>query len=305
VLHNGTNITSKTQLKNVRVDLESAAGADLQEKIVDEGTGRAVRKEGTGRLRVRVTFASLPSSVDSTPPPTDRIVYRFTVTVTAPDVGELASDPHNGATMHALWKMPDGLARFSPCDSQPHEAESDEWVSASTYSWLQANRGLVTAINDATGEHGLNLGHQSHATGNDLDLFHIYALPGANTCVGGAYYNALVATVRQAFGNGPQAAIARQQVANWVTTTRDRFDTFLGMARVRLVIYAKGDAVQGLFRRPPRGGTGWAQDLMRDGSCTDIHGRVLNVAGHWPNADNRKMQFRTDHDDHVHLSLYP
>jgi hypothetical protein len=305
VLDNGTNITSQTTLSNVRVDLESAAGADLQEKIVNGGKGQAVREKGTGQLEVRVTFASLRSSVDSTPPPTDRIVYRFTVTVNEPRAGDLSSDPYNSAPMHALWKMPDGLPRFSPCEPQPHEAESDDWVSAGTYSWMETNRGLLTAINDATGEHGLNLGHVSHATGNDLDLFHIYALPGASTCVGGAYYNTLVATVRQAFGNGPQAAIARQQVANWVTITRNRFDTFLVMARVRLIIYAKGDAVPGLFRRPPQNGTGWAEDLLRDGSCTDIHGRVINVAGPWANAHNRKMEFRTDHDDHVHLSLNP
>jgi len=309
VLRGSQNITAQSHFERVRLDLDSASGETLQEKLVDSGLGEAVKEkeEEPGELSVRVTFASDPSAVNSTPPPANLIVYRFTVTVEDEQNQSATSPPKDSDAMHALWQMPDGFPRYGPCGQAEHDAEGpggDDWVSQHTYEWMDANRALLTAINDATFEHGLNLGpHVSHATGNDLDLFHIYPLAGASTCSGTAYYDTLVTTVRRAFGQnhptGQQIADARQQITNWIDATRARFDQLLPMNRVRLIIYARGATIPGVLA------AGWAEQLLREGQCTDLHGHVLSLTGAWGNQANTKMRYQTDHDNHVHLSLNP
>jgi hypothetical protein len=304
VLKGTTNLTTRARIKRLTVDLDSAGGEVLQANVVDAGIGPVVRRIAPGTLKVRVTFRDRASTVAAAPPPADEIAYSFSLEVEAN--GESAqSNPYKSDAMHALWKMPSGLARFGPCDQATHEREGpggDEWVSLSTYEWMQEHGNLLTAINDASFEHGLNLGpHHTHATGTDIDMFHVYALPNASKCSGSAYYDTLAMTMEQALGERHTSPLemvnARHQMTSWVTATRAKFDELLKTPRVSRIIYACGAEARQAHVELLH--DGWAKALLRTGEygALDLH------VGTWANGD--RISYADDHDNHIHLALAP
>jgi len=310
VTEGSADVTGTANVTNATVELDDSVGNVLQQNIVNEGPGSdgKVSAIGCGIMRVQVTYGGGPTStVDSTPPPANQIEYKFTLSAQDPATGASGtSADFTSQPVYALWKMPDGLPRFSPCGQAGHDTKGpggDDWVSQSTYNWITANQQLLSAINNISFEHGMNLGpHQTHGTGNDIDMFHVYGgLTGASHCSGTEYYNTLVQTVRNALtGN----AAAQQQVTNWVNQTRTRFDQLLPIAKVRYLIYARGAEAAATTTQPGLP-LGWAQDLLTQGTFTNATGQTLTVASAWANGTNRKMIYRTDHDNHIHLSLAP
>jgi hypothetical protein len=293
-------------ITDVRVDLLNQDGVRMQTvtNAPPGGTGVSVVNDFT--YRVRVTFGDgVTSTLPSTPPPTDRIRYRMTLTG-LDDLGQQQTAVRDSNQLYALWRMPDGLARFGN-----RSAGFDDWASQSTYNWLAANRSLVTRINDISGEHGRNIGHRTHYLGRDIDLFHVYTFPGVNPRAagsGGANYMALINNTQRAM-NGD--ATARQRVADWATSTRARFDQFIADADLQgRIIYALGS--RQLEVRNERGeivthalGGGWARSLLENGRYTNISGTRLDLGiGEWQNASiATRMLYNDVHNDHIHISV--
>jgi hypothetical protein len=150
---------------------------------------------------------------------------------------------------------------------------------------------LLTAINDVSGEHARNIGHSSHQYGTDIDMFHFYKFP--NAVSGKDNYAKLRADTLLAIQTGTNGTAARQRVINWVSATRAGLDKLAAKAEVSQLLYAKGSSATGLAE-------GWARDLLKTGQTT-VSGQALNLGlGTWTNS---KYVPRSDHDDHVHVTL--
>ena len=264
--------------------------------VVDEAPGAgSVEEINAQTLRVRVSIKATPSTVASQPPPAHQLKYRFKLVV---DVnGTEVSDEKESGERRGLWRMPDGFARYSPT-SGPRDAGGDDWCSRGTYNWLAANSSLITKINDISGEHGRNIGHQSHRYGTDIDMFHLFTFPGAIS--GGDNYQKLVNDVKLAINTGSsdpavkaQAEAAKQRVTSWVTATHTGLDALAASATVIELRYALGAAETGLT-------SGWARDLLKTGKTT-VSGQALDLGtGNW---NNNKYIPVNDHNDHVHITL--
>jgi hypothetical protein len=260
--------------------------------VVDEAPGSgSVEVVNDTTVRVRVSIKPVASTVASQPPPIHKLKFRFKLVV---DVdGSEVSDEKDSGERRGLWRMPDGFARYSTRD-----AGGDDWCSRGTYNWLSTNSSLITRINDISGEHGRNIGHQTHLQGTDIDMFHLYTFPGAAS--GGDNYNKLVADVKLAINTGSadpavaaQALAAKQRVTAWVNATHTGLDAIGASATVTELRYALGSPSTGLAG-------GWARDLLTTGKAT-VSGQTLDVGtGNW---SNNKYIAVGDHNDHIHITL--
>ncbi len=260
--------------------------------IVNEAPGAGnVQIIDATTIRVNVALKSTPSAVNSIPPPTHLLKYKIKVDV---DVnGTQVSDEKESGERRALWRMPDGFNRYGFRDPG-----GDNWCSRGTYNWLLANSSLITRIDDISGEHGRNIGHQTHKHGTDIDMYHFYQFPGAVS--GGDNYNKLVNDVKLAINTGSadptvqaQALAAKQRVTQWVTATKTGLDALASSSAVTELRYALGSATTGLA-------TGWARDLLKTGKTT-VNGQLLDLGtGNWNNAKYIPVG---DHNDHIHITL--
>jgi hypothetical protein len=283
---------SKPDMSTVKRVIVTLLGPGQLMTVVDEPVGSgSVEEIDAHTLRVRVSIKAVSSTVASQPPPAHQLKYRFKLVV---DVnGTEVSDEKESGERRGLWRMPDGFARYSTRDTG-----GDDWCSRGTYNWLAANSSLITKINDISGEHGRNIGHQTHKYGTDIDMFHLYTFPGAVS--GGDNYQKLVADVKLAINTGSsdpivaaQATAAKQRVKAWVIATHTGLDALAASPTVIELRYALGAAATGLS-------SGWARDLLNTGKTT-VSGQTLDLGtGTW---NNSKYIPVNDHNDHIHITL--
>lgn len=292
-------------LDSVAVELLNDAGNPLMTVVQDAAPGTAdvevlAQTDTSARLRVRGTISTPASTVAGTPPPTRDSGYRFKVKGTDAD-GVALEDEKDLNGKRALWRMPDGRARYGGRD-----AGFDDWAARGTYLWLQTNGALVREINDISGEHGRDIGHETHERGTDIDMFHFYVFPGVTTAAGGglANFNALradVVTAFQTIGNPtpPQAAVdARARVVAWVQASRTGLTNLANLASVQRLYYCSGPAASGLP-------AGWCRTLLLTGTATRPGPggvpQTLNLG--LPAYTNDTLAHNNVHNDHIHITL--
>lgn len=282
----------QANVTQVRVILRGAG--DLQE-IYEEAPGPNVQILDNERLRVRVTYQTATSTVNSIPPPIHQITYRFRVQ--ADLNGETLEDERDSGIRRGLWRMPNNFARYGARD-----AGLDDWASRGAYLWMDTNRALLTRIDDISGEHARDIGHQTHERGVDIDEFHYYTFPGGAGS-GGANYTALTTNVFNAM-NGDAAAAGR--VADWVTATRNGLAALHALNTVNRLYYAIGNAGQRQVTPTVliRLNGGWASALIQNGTVTAASGQVLNTGlGAWVHANSNRITYNAIHNSHVHVAL--
>ncbi|MFB4269867.1 hypothetical protein [Nonomuraea sp. GTA35] len=301
------------ELTCVRVDLldtsPKARGAVLQTVTKAAPTadgGEGVRSVGRGRLKVRVTFDEQhPSKVRGKPSEVTRIGYRISLYGRGQD-GAVVTTSQVSANLFPLWRLPAGIGRFG---QRAQDDGGDDWCSSFTHGWLSvaAGKALLPEINDVSGEHARNLGHQTHLTGDDLDAFHLYRFAGVKAGVagsGGLNHERLVAATKAAMNGG---ADGLRQVRDWAETTRTRLGRLIDNKNVVRIYYAAGSPVKG----DSRFAAGWAAALLREGVYPFTNAKKERAEldlgiGAWSRIGNtiiREKDFRTDHDDHLHVSL--
>lgn len=268
-------------VENVKVEL---LGPGALMTILDEGPGANVDVKTEDFMRVRVSLHDTPSELSGVPPECHGIKYKVTLTCTLEN-GESAEDTKETEHLVALWRMPDGFARFPASSRDPG---GDDWCSRGAFSWLQANKAKVTPINDISGEHARDIGHVTHAHGTDIDMFHWYRYPGA---VSGKNNYDLLAEDVLAIGSGHDAL---SRLASWVTATRAGIDALAPMVTVRGIYYAWG------AKLGTQVDEGWAWQLLTKGTITVAGVEYGLSLGDWL---QYKYVPRSDHDDHVHLIL--
>ncbi|MFC7110508.1 hypothetical protein ACFQQB_65075 [Nonomuraea rubra] len=171
-----------------------------------------------------------------------RIAYRVSLYGRGQD-GGVVTTSMDSANLFPLWRLPAGFARFG---SRPGDGGGDDWCSSFTHGWLSAaaNKALLPEINDVSGEHARNLGHQTHLTGNDLDIFHLYQFDGVRAGVagsGGLNYGKLVTATKSAMNGGAEGL---RQVKEWAETTRTRLGRLIDNKNVVRIYYAAGSKVK-------------------------------------------------------------
>jgi hypothetical protein len=282
----------QANVTQVRVILRGAG--DLQQ-IYEEAPGPNVQVVDNERLRVRVTYQTATSTVNSIPPPIHQITYRFRVQ--ADFNGQTLEDERDSGIRRGLWRMPNGFARYGARD-----VGLDDWASRGAYLWMQTNAALLTRIDDISGEHARDIGHQTHERGVDIDEFHYYTFPGGGGS-GGANYTALTTNVFNAM-NGDAAAAGR--VGDWVTATRNGLAALHALNTVNRLYYAIGNAGQRQVTPTVliRLNGGWAQALVQNGTVTAASGQVLNTnLGAWALANSNRITYNAVHNSHVHVAL--
>lgn len=283
---------SKPQGSTVKKVVATLLGPGPLMTVVDEAPGSgSVQVIDDTTVRVRVSMKAIASTIASQPPTIHQLKYRFKLVV---DVnGAEASDEKDTGDRRGLWRMPDGFARYSIRDQG-----GDDWCSLGTYNWLTSNAARLTKINDISGEHGRNIGHQTHKHGTDIDMFHFFTFPGAVS--GGDNYTKLVGDVLLAIKTGSgdpvvaaQAQAAKGRVIAWVNATHAGLDALAVDTTVNEIRYALGAATSGLS-------VGWARDLLTTGKTT-VSGQPLDLGtGAWSNSKYIPLN---DHNDHVHITL--
>jgi hypothetical protein len=280
-------------LTHVEATLLDGEGAELDELVSEGPDGNQVERSGERELSVEVTYSGGDGSqVESAPPPTDGIRYEITLRGVTGEGEVIESDSMQSGAFHALWRMPDVFRHQRFGDPDPG---GDDWVAQCTYTWLEENEDLVTRINDISGEHARNIGHDEHVTGRDIDMFHVYTFPGGEAR-GGANYWRLVLATRGAL-NGEQVHLDR--LNDWAVQTRERFEDLFEAGQVARIIYARGIAHNDA---QPHLTEGWAESLLRDGNYANEHGLEIELpAGAWETP--RSLRFDNQHNTHFHVQL--
>jgi hypothetical protein len=293
---------SDATISNLKVNLKTAVGAQLM-TVVDEGPGNRVQVLDDTTLRATVTLGPA-STVASQPPPLGQILYEFTLKATQNGT-DITSDPKNSRPLNPLWRMPDGIARYSPAGTSPGDAGrdvgGDDWSAAQTYQWIQQNVGLLTSVNDISGEHARDLGHQTHARGVDIDIYHFHRFTGAVNAQ--SNYLALEARVRNAL-TGNAASLA--DVTSWVSDMRTGLGNLANNGSVFRLYSTIGNqiSVTNSQGQVITLNGGWGQSLITTGSATATNGQVLDTGlGQWTNSNRNKVAYNAVHNNHIHILL--
>jgi hypothetical protein len=283
-------------LSKVRLKVQSEAGADLQTMEFDLGSANAnVKVEEEGRLvKVRATMAAMNSAIASTPPTTHGLKYTFVVEATQNGQPMEPSPQKSSGAMKALWRMPDGFGRYAR-GGAGEDKGLDDWASKEAYEWLDAHRGLITRINDVSGEHARDLKHTEHTRGTDIDEFHYYLFRGADPNSGTDNYTRLKVNAVAAFAHD---AAASARIQNWILATRGGLDGLLATGKVGLLISTEGERMSAAgFHK------GWAADLMKTGKLT-VGGVTYDTGmGPWALATDARLKYNQIHNNHVHIRL--
>lgn len=146
-------------------------------------------------------------------------------------------------------------------------------------------------INDISGEHALNLGHNGHFRGVDIDMFHFHTFDTSKS--GQENYEILRSKVIAAL-NGDVAA--KGEVTAWVSVSRDGLDPLLDLADVQHVYYASGTGWTGAGITLQ---DGWAETLLKTGKLATIDTEL----GAWSKANDSRFSCNVGHNSHVHVAL--
>jgi hypothetical protein len=283
-----------TSIKDVKVELLAAASDAL---VFDGAPGEDVQLRSDGTIYVLGTFKrNARCTVNSTPPPTDTVDYRFTINAVDTE-GKILTATYTLPGGTPLWRAPDGLSRYGFRD-----CGGDDWCSKGAYDWIVANKSLLKAIDDISGEHGRNIGHRGHDKGTDIDMYHFYLFPGADPKIAKSNYTQLLARVfdlPKMFSSNPNDAgvglAANAQVTAWVNQTRAGIDNLASLSSVKLLFYIDGPSNAALPKH-------WGSTLLRTGQIA-VSGKPIDLnLGLW---NNSKYRPDINHYSHVHISLDP
>jgi len=281
------------QVTRVRAELEHGSGSMQGGLVLDEGIGQNVRMVDDDTVRVRVTLHS-GSGVNTVPPPAHTIYHKFTVEAETLGGNRISAEA-SSAPRRALWRMQEAW-RVPERRYGMRDVGGDDWLSARTWEYISRHGGLLTRIDDISGEHGSNIGHNTHDVGTDIDLYHVYQFPGTLTGEDN-YYALRRAVVRVLTLPAQEAANDRAGVLAWVSQTRARFSDILTTTDAEAIYYSVGSAHVIAGVALPRG---WARSLLVDGVLTVPGYRFDTGLGNWgfPQA---RLRYDEVHNSHFHI----
>ncbi len=276
-------------INNLKTDmLLGSTGGAGQHRIVDQGSVTGPASSSSDKeFDVEVTFGranTMASPANGVPPEAHNLQYKIEVTAPVGGTDQMTDATSAGHT--ALWKMPDGFARYSVRDRG-----GDEWSAKGTYEWMVANGPLInTRIYDVSGEHGRNIGHTTHRRGTDIDIYLFGQDFSPVQHRASTNYAQAQSLTNQAL-NGDAAAEAT--ITAWFAAQRAGVQALVANADVAQVRALFGTA----FGVLP---DGWAQSLFATGSVTGTNSVTLSIGGGLTNA---KIVHDNTRNNHHHIDL--
>ncbi len=235
------------------------------------------------------------SSKDFKPIASDKIRYQFTVTAVDSD-GLSFTDTDESKVLTAMCRMPQNIDRYSYRDKG-----GDDWCRRSLYNWLNANSQKITKINDISGEHGFDIGHTStHEAGLDMDIFHFTTLGNADS--GHQNFNNFRNYVIDALNSKSSTRESSlKTVKQFILAERQGLSTLAADYMVQKILMFLGEE-NGESKAESRLYYGWARDLLKNGTTTNLDGKVLDLGiGKWN--PSGKIKPATGHDHHHHVEF--
>lgn len=280
-------------ITRVKAEVLSSANTSPLVTLYDEAAGQNVQVLDGGVVRARAT-RSVASELQTVSPPAHNITYRFTVYANNSEGVEISGEATSNI-LRALWRMQEywrNPARRYGARDPGH----DDWLNARTWSYLQNHGNLLTRIDDISGEHGRNIGHATHETGADIDLYHTHQFPGAVR--GQDNYLILAETLGRAMALPAAQTIAdRQNLAQWIATTRTTFAAVLDTTDAETIFYSIGSPTTRSGVALPNG---WARQLLINGNITVGTRTYDSGLGAWGYPQNRLI-YNAVHNSHWHI----
>lgn len=214
------------------------------------------------------------------------------LTVKATVAGESVEGEGESALLLLLRTMPEGtLTRTGGRD-----VGGDEWSRLQTVTWMQGNAASLTRFDDISGEHGRNIGHQTHMRGTDIDMLQFGVSSGSGT----EAYLALLKNVRIAIDKTKSKEIrdvAIQSIGAYFTAQRNGISTLLGLANVAHVITLDDNNEPDLADH-------WGKIAFKEGVLTRANGTTvdLGIGEFTPSGEVRHLS-KHHHHNHVTLSF--
>lgn len=298
------DVPDNASIIRLRTDILDLQG-HLLSTLYDEKEG--VNFQQIDKKTLFATVSSIyPSTMNTTPPPAHDIIYRMTVLAQSPSgktwIAQASTKPVRALwRMPAYWRLP--VRRYGGL----RDVGYDDWLSTGTWNFLDRHGDLITRINDISGEHGRNIGHTQHKYGTDLDLYHVYAFPGADDLGGTNYLLLLHAVSRILTLPNNQSLDDQANVSEWVARTRERFQRVLTETDAEKIYYAIGNSYEITLPNTSTSITlprGWAKSLLVDGKI-QVAGRTFDTHfGPWEYYQHfsDKFTFNEIHNSHWHLT---
>lgn len=248
-------------------------------KIVTGSVGsEGIEQLSETQYKVRATFAQ-PSPFAVGSPVFSNFQYKVTVE------SDSATADKSTDQLQALWKLPSTISRFGSRDSG-----GDGWSSVETYNWLELNGSLITKVNDISGEHGRNIGHNTHKAGNDIDTLHFVEYHPNGTINYERLARTLISSLK---GNAGEQA----KVIAWVTAQRQGLDNLAANSKVKRLYSADGNPYEYSSIKLP---DHWFTTIMTTGAITVGTLSFDTQLGAWSNAKVRRNDVHNNHD---HITL--
>jgi Big-like domain-containing protein/galactose oxidase-like protein len=325
-------------ITNVGLEIVDLNGNTLDTIFSEAPGNRAVPSNSNTTLKLS-SIGYLPDSLPSFGFPSNPLnsslpaQVSYVLTVTGRQSGNIVtgaknlslSEAHPIEVFDTLWSAANAgvtIPRYSIRD-----IGGDDWATQNTIKWLTDNSKLIVSYNDISGEHGRNIGHEEHGKGTDIDIFQFATVNNATS--GRENYTKLASAANSAvlellkpFGSASYDPSFLNTVVNFVVQNRAGINKLNENDKVERTIFGKGriDALPAGNLLAP----GWLEQLMCFGTLDvkvkdDVSGVVsvvsVNLGGPnglgyfgngdatWNPAPTKRVSFKFDHDDHIHVFL--
>jgi hypothetical protein len=244
---------SSARIESVKAEIGFGTAGSV-DATVFEGKATAV---GSDAFRVFVTFGKgnpILSPFVGAPPPAHNMCYRFTINAKVAGVAKTLQ--LDSPLVHAFWTLPATIARYGQ-----REPGGDGWTSKGGYEWLTANAGLLSRVDDISGEHGRSLGSAGHEDGAAIDISHYTPVDSSS---GLKNYLALKALALRVLDGDSSA---RSRLAAWARAQRTGLSNLAALSSVAEVRTVFGAAAPGLQ-------SGWLWSVLRFGAIASNGGII-------------------------------
>ncbi len=219
---------------------------------------------------------------------TERGSLKLTVKATVD--GKEEEGEGESALLLLLRKMPSGtLSRTGSRD-----AGGDEWSHAKTVNWMSTNAASLTKFDDISGEHGRDIGHQTHRKGTDIDMLQF----GTSANSGTIAYQNLLANVRIAVDQKKQEEVrntAIASVAAYFQAQRNGINAVLNLPNVAHVITLDDNGESDLVAH-------WGKIALREGVLKTKDGTEVDL-GIGTYSPTKEVKHLKQHHHHNHVTL--